>query len=212
VEQLVRVGDTCVDVGANFGMYSLLLASLVGPQGRVLAFEPSPPAFNRLSATCRAIPWIEARNIALGAAVDEATIVVARGDAMHSTMRRTAPPDGWLHQVAVEPLTHFIGPDQRIAFVKLDVEGFESQVLEGMWPLLVGSHVDALMLEAEPTYGDLAWVERLRTLEGYTMFSLTLTRQRARWHPSLTVLGADEAAAGTVFLIKLKHPRLSPIV
>src|SRR3954447_18860591 len=38
--RLVRPGDVCADIGANVGYYSLLLAQLTGPEGRVVAFEP----------------------------------------------------------------------------------------------------------------------------------------------------------------------------
>jgi FkbM family methyltransferase len=212
VERLVSVGDTCVDIGASFGIYTILLASLVGPQGRVIAFEPSPPAYDRLKAACGSVPWIGVNAFALGATAHEATIAVTGGDAMHSTMRRTAPLGACPHQVAVKPLTRFIGTDERIPFVKLDVEGYEAQVLEGMWPLFVGRNVDALMVEAEPGYGDLAWIERLQKLDGYGTFSLSLKSRRARWRPRLAPVGLDEPVAGTVFLIKLTHPRLAAFV
>ena len=46
---LVRAGDTVVDAGAHLGSLSLPLAQLVGPYGRVLAFEPAPAIFRALS-------------------------------------------------------------------------------------------------------------------------------------------------------------------
>src|SRR5208337_857429 len=42
VARHVRQGYCCVDVGANCGYYTLLLASLIGPEGRVWACEPIP--------------------------------------------------------------------------------------------------------------------------------------------------------------------------
>src|ERR1700730_3314616 len=53
VKQYLKEGMTLVDVGANVGYYTLLAASLVGRRGRVLAFEPSPYAFERLVETIR---------------------------------------------------------------------------------------------------------------------------------------------------------------
>src|SRR5882762_1728801 len=44
----LRPGMTCVDVGANVGYYTALTAQAVGPSGCVVAFEPSPYAFERL--------------------------------------------------------------------------------------------------------------------------------------------------------------------
>jgi hypothetical protein len=49
--RFVRRGTTVVDVGANVGYYTLLLADAVGPQGRVVAFEPNPPIAEKLRMT-----------------------------------------------------------------------------------------------------------------------------------------------------------------
>ncbi len=46
--KVVKPGDVVYDVGAHFGYYTLLASKLVGTEGRVLAFEPSPPNLARL--------------------------------------------------------------------------------------------------------------------------------------------------------------------
>src|SRR5919199_5361377 len=46
---LARPGTTAIDVGANVGVYSVVLARAVGPTGRVLAFEPAPENARRLA-------------------------------------------------------------------------------------------------------------------------------------------------------------------
>src|SRR5262245_18954658 len=45
VEQLLQPGMTVVDLGAHIGYFTLMSARLVGPNGRVYAFEPSPSSF-----------------------------------------------------------------------------------------------------------------------------------------------------------------------
>jgi hypothetical protein len=45
---IVQAGDQVVDVGANFGWYSVLLSSEVGPTGHVFSFEPMEETYNRL--------------------------------------------------------------------------------------------------------------------------------------------------------------------
>ena len=49
----IRAGMTVYDVGANKGQMALLFAALVGPSGRVVSFEPSPPEFACLNANVR---------------------------------------------------------------------------------------------------------------------------------------------------------------
>ena len=56
LRELLRPGDTFVDVGANIGYLSCVAAGLVGPSGRVISFEPAPGCFSRLDVTRAANP------------------------------------------------------------------------------------------------------------------------------------------------------------
>ena len=51
--QIIKPGDVCLDVGANIGWYTTLFQKLVGPTGKVHAFEPVKPIFDRLCKTQR---------------------------------------------------------------------------------------------------------------------------------------------------------------
>lgn len=53
-QRFLRPGMVAIDVGANWGLHTLLLSRLVGPTGRVLALEPYPPAFAELQWHIRA--------------------------------------------------------------------------------------------------------------------------------------------------------------
>ncbi len=51
IHSRLRTGDTFVDAGANVGFFSLTASQIVGPKGRVIAVEPNPSTFARLSRT-----------------------------------------------------------------------------------------------------------------------------------------------------------------
>src|SRR5918996_2262506 len=53
-KKLIEPGDVAVDVGANWGLHTLYLSKLVGPEGLVVALEPFPPAFAALEWHIRA--------------------------------------------------------------------------------------------------------------------------------------------------------------
>jgi FkbM family methyltransferase len=132
---------TILDVGANLGLATLALSALV-PDGRVIAFEPGPSTVRHLTA-----------NLALNG-VDNCTIVPAAVGSQPGTIQfatsaaftagahivhaahAAAPPstievpvitlDGWLTSAGVD----------RVAFIKLDVEGYEPWALEGARTLI----------------------------------------------------------------------------
>ena len=76
VKQLVGLGSGCVDVGAHHGYYSLLASRLVGPTGRVFAFEPEPFNFARLS-----------ENVALNGATNVTPVALAAARYLSSPVR-----------------------------------------------------------------------------------------------------------------------------
>ena len=54
LRRFIRAGMTVVDVGANLGLYSLAMADVAGPAGRVISFEPDPDLFLLLRENCAA--------------------------------------------------------------------------------------------------------------------------------------------------------------
>lgn len=156
----VKPGQVAVDVGANHGYYTLLLADLVGPDGKVYAFEPNPRLAELLD-----------RNIALNGFwhVAEARAAAA-GDCDGDTARLVIPEQ--------DPKNaHLIGPDQdvpphldatrcavrevplitldeavpgRADFLKVDVEGAEEAVWRGMQRLIARSPGIAILIEFNP--------------------------------------------------------------
>lgn len=129
---LVRPGMEVVDVGANLGLYSLLLAGLVGNTGSVLAFEPEPNLFAVLRENC-------AKNGAINVHVSPCALGPASGFA---SFQRSAFNSGdnrlgrasSTHETVEVKVEKFddLHPDTRPDFVKIDVQGHELGALLGM--------------------------------------------------------------------------------
>ncbi len=137
--RLLRPGDHAIDVGANVGYFTLLAAHLVGPDGSVRAFEPSPTVFPRLQANLRLNPRLNVRALPVAVADrrGRATFYSAPPDRSgYSSLRHLGPDTAGavtVETVALDDLLTELPPTQ---LVKIDVAGAEWLVLQGMRRLL----------------------------------------------------------------------------
>jgi len=137
----LRPGDLCADIGANVGLYSLLLASVVGP-ARLHAFECLPRNAERLRHNL-ALNGFGATHVhacALGAVDGPVTLQRSDDDATASICPdagSAAEATGSL-TVPCRRLDGFAWPE-RFLYIKIDVEGAEQLVLEGASGLLAAA-------------------------------------------------------------------------
>jgi len=143
--QRLRPGDTAIDVGAHFGYFSLLASALVGPAGRVVAFEPSPRTFAILSSNAKRPSNIRCVRAAVFSRAGRASFRDF-GDTF-STLNSLFsprfeanvphPPSAETYDVETVALgtfcrTNGLAPD----FVKIDAESAELPILRGMEAIL----------------------------------------------------------------------------
>lgn len=153
ITRLVRPGMTVVEVGSNLGLYTVLLSRLVGPEGRVVAFEPDPtlaPLVVR-SGSANGCGNIAVRAQALGRAQSRQmlhTLAINSGDNHLSDgggklLRRSVE----VEVVALDEVTPQLVPD----LVKIDVQGWELEVFRGMERLMARCPGVTLYFEYWPT-------------------------------------------------------------
>lgn len=126
------------DVGANLGYYTLLFANRVGAAGRVIAIEPNPETFELLSETVALNGYGGMTSLVCAAASsrsgESAELFVPLGEPKNATIafagnNRASELTASVPTVSIDALAK---PLERVDFVKIDVEGAEPQVLEGM--------------------------------------------------------------------------------
>lgn len=133
LENNVSAGDVVLEVGANIGAHTLLIAKLVGPEGAVYAFEPTEFALNKLR-----------RNLSLNPHL--ADVVVLRQNLV--TNHELATPSraiksSWpVHRVGKPQETVTVGAValddfvaeaklSKVSLLKVDVDGYDYKVLDG---------------------------------------------------------------------------------
>lgn len=155
----VKPGQVALDLGANHGYYTVLLAELVGEGGMVHAFEPNPRMVELLSDNVAVNGFwrsVRVHAAAVGDAAGTAPLFVPVQDPKNAYMHPPRPlTDGPLdparqqiHQVPVVVLDEVIaGP---VDVVKMDVEGAEEAAWRGMQRLVARSPGIAIILEFNP--------------------------------------------------------------
>jgi FkbM family methyltransferase len=133
---LAKPGDAAVDVGANFGAYTLALSRCVGDGGKVLAFEPIPAVLDELLAAAKNRRNVRCLGVALGdVAPGEIDIHLPKlfgriSEPALASLKETAFPAETL-RVSCARLDDFADELDSLAFVKADIEGAEEAFLRG---------------------------------------------------------------------------------
>jgi len=126
----LKPGMTAVEVGANIGAHTLALAGIVGPQGRVLAFEPQRIVFQMLCANLavNGIEHVDAHWAAVGSAPGRITVPRLAGT-QRTNFGGLAVGGGQGDEVSLLTLDSLELP--ACDFLKIDVEGMERDVILG---------------------------------------------------------------------------------
>ncbi len=146
IYDFLKCGDTLIDVGANIGCVTAAGSLAVGDSGQVFSVEPHPQTFLHLQKTaeinhCRNVTCL---NVALGA---EAGVVRFTDEKRKDDNNRVSLDSSDGMQVPCMTLASLIEEHRiaHIAMLKIDVEGFEMQVLRGAESIL--NRVDCLYVE-----------------------------------------------------------------
>ena len=213
LQRRLHRGSTAFDVGANIGLFTVLMAELVGPTGRVVAYEPAP----QNAALLR-------ENVAMNYFQDRVTVLERAAYSEETTVRFAAPErflgngavvDARAQPVAdatIEAATELTVQaetlDSRaqalgaIELVKIDVEGAEHHVLRGMANLFDTARVATVVFElVREHFLPEAWDD----LGG-------LLRRMARGGASFSYIGPDGDTVAVTLDYLLDEGRFSQVV
>ncbi|BAU11545.1 methyltransferase FkbM family protein [Leptolyngbya sp. NIES-3755] len=150
LKQLLNPSDVFVDIGANFGIHTLLAARRVGSEGQVYAFEPQKRLADliRAQAVLNDMSNVIVHNLAVGDEQAELSLrnplLAHTGTATLRAMAEDAIEVGRVQVVRADDVLSDISATARIV-IKIDVEGFEFKALKGLQNLLSREKVAVLV-------------------------------------------------------------------
>jgi len=130
----IRPNFTFVDVGANVGGYALFVAAHAGPTARILALEPQPDIFDRLTYNIRQNPFGTVKAIACAVAdkTGELTLFLDPRNHGESSVKIVSPNEADAIRVPAITLLDLLNQEHftKVDAIKLDVEGAEDLILD----------------------------------------------------------------------------------
>ncbi|MBN2483464.1 MAG: FkbM family methyltransferase [Candidatus Omnitrophica bacterium] len=141
MKEELKEGMRVLDIGANIGYYSLLLASIVGPTGKVYSIEPSSQNFRLLKeniALNHAENIVDVFHMGVSDKVSSENLYLSIHSNSHSFFRgtlhskKTEKGEGETEPVEMTDVDSFVKGKEPIHFIRMDVEGFEVKVFQGM--------------------------------------------------------------------------------
>ena len=149
----VMPGDCVWDIGANIGVFTRQLAGCVTESGSVIAIEPFKSSFDRLQSETASFPQVRCLQVALGS-VEQEILVSGCPESPSNTLVRNPSDSIDGERVRITTGDKLIaGGQPQPNVLKIDVEGFEEDVLWGFRDHLVGSRCSVILMEVH--YGIL---------------------------------------------------------
>ncbi|NQU21290.1 MAG: FkbM family methyltransferase [Candidatus Nealsonbacteria bacterium] len=153
IREILKPGDTFIDVGANIGWFTLMASRIVGREGRVIAFEPAPESFEYLRRNVEV-------NGCKNTIIEQKALSNKRGKLElrihetnkggHSILTSAERPDS-IEVDAISLDEYLEGVEGNLTLVKIDTEGAEGIILQGMQKTLRSQPRMAIIMEFQPT-------------------------------------------------------------
>jgi FkbM family methyltransferase len=200
VRNSLRSGMNFVDVGANWGFFTLMAAHLVGVSGKVVALEPDPRIFLKLKSNVERNKLEQVRVFDVAAADRDSELILAAHDESAENWGISRLVEGGsktqetftVRSRRLDSLLDDAGLGS-VDLLKIDVEGAEDMVLTGMEAGLKSYRYRRILLELHPnqlaerchTVREVAEVLTARLYKGFALDYSQAATRKAYYHPML---------------------------
>ena len=188
--KILKPGDICWDIGANIGFYTCLLAALVEDNGAVVAFEPASRTCGYLheNVSLNKFTNVTVVNMGLGDRQEQRPLHYSEAGLAEGTASlKYAEGRAASERVTLDTIDNLIRELPTPDFIKIDVEGYQLEVLRG-GELLLKTHAPLLIAElkdvGETNHADFDALEKYIASLGYNLYEIGRYRLRQCTHIS----------------------------
>lgn len=212
IESVLHEGDFAVDVGANVGAYTLIMARSVGSRGRVAAFDANPEVYDRLLQNLALNNFTgrtETYELALSSLCGAQKLYlppVSSPNRGTATLIQQTRPQGTPINVQVETLDHVIRNWKRCDLIKADTDGNDFAVLEGATQI-IQRYLPTLIFEFDADLWPDAWKKSERLSEWLQTLGYSFHWIDQRWG-KLRKVGSSNLPKGNILALPA-HRKLS---
>jgi len=205
----LRKGNVVIDIGANIGYYALMESRLVGNKGKIYAIEPVPKNFKLLSYNVKLNNYknIKLFNLAIGEKRKKEKMHISTHHNRCSMIDDGSKFIGSI-MVKTETLDNFIEGKKWPDLIRMDTEGYEYEIIQGMKKILKTEKPLKIFIEIHPTI-----IKKKKTIKLLTTLKEAgFQVKSAAWEPTPFLIGEGGIMkkAFDFFSNKINTPNLSP--
>ncbi len=151
LKKYIHKNDVVLDIGANIGFYATILSDIVGENGTVHCFEPDTKNFEHLQKATGSVKNIKINNKAVGPKTEKLKIYTSKN---LNVDHRTYKPEEYDQEIEIDAVSiddHLVA-NTKVDFIKMDIQGFEMQAIQGM-QLILDKNKDIRIISEFWPYG-----------------------------------------------------------
>jgi len=152
MQRFIRPDDVILELGANIGYYVLIESTILSDKGYIYAIEPAPENVDLLNKNIalNKVANIEVHNMAISNTKGTARLYLGRACNLHSLIDRSQAGDSEYVEVETDTVDNFLKGKRPVTFLRMDIEGYETEIIEAMPETLHSPNIKRLFVEIHP--------------------------------------------------------------